>query len=99
MRRPRASLWRRKGECAGGSRMSESLAVRMAGSSVTPISDGAALSRGSTAITRVHEVLDALAARDVHGEILTAIRLGKAIRQLYTHQPPAPEALHAGHTI
>src|SRR5713226_426063 len=74
MRRPRASLWRRKGECAGGSRMSESLAVRMAGSSVTPISDGAALSRGSTAITRVHEVLDALAARDVHGEILTAIR-------------------------
>src|SRR5712664_2029813 len=74
MRRPRASLWRRKGECAGGSRMSESLAVRMAGSSVTPISDGLALSRGSTAITRVHQVLDILAARDDHGEILTAVR-------------------------
>jgi DEAD/DEAH box helicase domain-containing protein len=103
--------------------MSESLAVRMAGSSVTPISDGAALSRGSTAITRVHEVLDALAARDVHGEILTAIRhypareaqwmgfptwthgdlraayLGKGIRQLYSHQAAAAEAVHAGKNI
>jgi DEAD/DEAH box helicase domain-containing protein len=28
----------------------------------------------STAITRVHQVLDVLAARDVHGEILTAVR-------------------------
>jgi DEAD/DEAH box helicase domain-containing protein len=54
--------------------MSESLAVRRAGTSGAAISDGAALSRGSTAITRVHEVLDVLAARDVHGEILTAIR-------------------------
>jgi DEAD/DEAH box helicase domain-containing protein len=54
--------------------MAESLAVRRAGTSVTPISDGAVLSRGSTAVTRVHEVLDVLAARESHGEILTAIR-------------------------
>jgi DEAD/DEAH box helicase domain-containing protein len=54
--------------------MPESLAVRRADTSVTPISNGAALSRGSTAIARVHEVLDVLAARDVRGEILTAVR-------------------------
>jgi DEAD/DEAH box helicase domain-containing protein len=54
--------------------MSESLAVRKAGASGTAISNGAALSRGSTAITRMHQVLDGLAARDVHGEILTAVR-------------------------
>jgi DEAD/DEAH box helicase domain-containing protein len=54
--------------------MSESLAVRRAGASGAAGSDGHALSRGSTAIARVHEVLDVLAARDVHGEILTAVR-------------------------
>jgi DEAD/DEAH box helicase domain-containing protein len=54
--------------------MSESLAVRMAGTSGAAVSDGAASSRESTAITRVHQVLDVFAARDVHGEILTAIR-------------------------
>ena len=54
--------------------MVESLAVRRAGGSVTPISDGAERPRGSKAITRVHEVLDVLAARDLHGEMLTAIR-------------------------
>jgi DEAD/DEAH box helicase domain-containing protein len=54
--------------------MSESLAVRKAGASGTAISNGAALARGSTAITRMHQVLDGLAARDVHGEILTAVR-------------------------
>jgi len=54
--------------------MSESLAVRKAGASGMAISDGATLSRGLTAIPRVHEVLDVLAARDVHGEILTAVR-------------------------
>src|SRR4029077_7008543 len=74
MRKPHASLWRRKGECSGGSRMSESLAVRKAGASGMAISDGATLSRGLTAIPRVHEVLDVLAARDVHGEILTEVR-------------------------
>jgi DEAD/DEAH box helicase domain-containing protein len=40
--------------------MPESLAVRRAGT--------------STSITRVHEVLDAFAARDLNGELLTAIR-------------------------
>src|SRR5260370_17758916 len=74
MRTPRASLWRIKGEYAGGSRMSESRAVRRAGASGGAISEGSVTSRGSTGITRVHEVLDSLAARDVHGEILTAVR-------------------------
>src|SRR5260370_16500332 len=54
--------------------MSESLAVRRAGTSEEASSDGSALSRGSTAITRVHQVLDVLAARDARGEILTAVR-------------------------
>jgi len=54
--------------------MTESLAVRRAGASGAADSDGHALSRSSTAIARVHEVLDLLAARDVHGEILTAVR-------------------------
>jgi DEAD/DEAH box helicase domain-containing protein len=54
--------------------MSESLAVRRASASGTAIPDGGALSRGSTAIARVDEVLDVLAARDVHGETLTAVR-------------------------
>src|SRR5258708_18420682 len=122
MRKRRASLWRTKGESTGGPRMSESLAVRRAGTSGAAISDGnpGAGSRGSTAITRVHQVLDALAARDVHGEILTAVRhfpardaqwadfpawthgdlraayAGKGIRQLYSHQSAAAEAVHAG---
>src|ERR1700730_15159556 len=74
MRKPRASLWRIKGECTGGLSMSESLAVRRAGTSGAAISDGPATSPGSTAITRVHQVLDALAARDRNGEILTAVR-------------------------
>ncbi|HXN52705.1 MAG TPA: DEAD/DEAH box helicase [Candidatus Acidoferrum sp.] len=103
--------------------MSESLAVRRAGTSEAAISDGPVLSRGSTAITRVHQVLDALAARDAHGEILTAVRhfparearwadfpawthgdlraayAGKGIRQLYSHQGAAAEAVHAGKNI
>jgi DEAD/DEAH box helicase domain-containing protein len=37
-------------------------------------SDGPAIPRSSMAITQVHLVLDVLAARDVHGEILTAVR-------------------------
>src|ERR1700682_5191211 len=123
MRKPRASLWRIKGECTGGLSMSESLAVRRAGTSGAAISDGSSSSRGSTAITRVHQVLDELAARDVHGEILTAVRhfparearwadfpawthgdlraayAGKGIRQLYSHQAAAAEAVHAGKNI
>jgi DEAD/DEAH box helicase domain-containing protein len=54
--------------------MSESLAVRRTGASDAAGSDGHALSRSSTAIARAHEVLDRLAARDIHGEILTAVR-------------------------
>ena len=54
--------------------MSELLAFHRAGSSATVASTRAAEPRGSTAITRVHQVLDALAARDVHGEILTTVR-------------------------
>jgi DEAD/DEAH box helicase domain-containing protein len=55
--------------------MAESLAVRSAGVEATasPDADAAEL-RGSTAITRVRQVLDTFAARDVDGEILTAIR-------------------------
>jgi DEAD/DEAH box helicase domain-containing protein len=106
--------------------MSESLAVRRAGTSGAAISDGdpsTAGSRGSTPITRVHQVLDALGARDVRGEILTAVRhfpareaqwadfpawthndlraayAGKGIRQLYSHQAAAAEAVHAGKNV
>src|SRR5882757_4723708 len=75
MLKPRASLWRTKGESSEGYLMAESLAVRMAGgASRAPISGGPDMPRSSTAITRVHQVLDTLAARDVHGEILTAVR-------------------------
>jgi DEAD/DEAH box helicase domain-containing protein len=103
--------------------MSESLAVRRAGTSVTTDSNSHASPRESTAIARMHQVLDAFAARDVHGEILTAIRhfpareaqwaefpewahadlraayTGKGIRQLYSHQAAAAEAVHAGKNI
>src|SRR6267143_2094511 len=102
--------------------MSESLAVRRAGTSDTAF-DGPASSRESTAIARMHQVLDAFAFRDVHGEILTAVRhfpareaqwadfpawahadlrtayTGKGIRQLYSHQAAAAEAVHAGKNI
>jgi len=44
--------------------MPESLAVRRAGM--------------STAITRVHEVLESFAARDHNGEILTACAISRA---------------------
>jgi DEAD/DEAH box helicase domain-containing protein len=54
--------------------MSESLAFRKARSSETLSSAGRAIQHGSTAITRVHQVLEVLAARDAHGEILTAVR-------------------------
>src|SRR2546429_9628271 len=52
--------WRRKGELQKELFMQESLAVRRA--------------ETSPALTRVHEVLDAFAARDHNGETLTAIR-------------------------
>jgi DEAD/DEAH box helicase domain-containing protein len=54
--------------------MPESLALHRAGRSTEAISEAPANPPSSTAITRVHQVLDLLAARDVHGEILTSIR-------------------------
>jgi DEAD/DEAH box helicase domain-containing protein len=97
--------------------MSDSLAVRPAKhTSADP-------SRLSTSLTRVTQVLDAFAARDHTGDILTAVRhyparaaqwaefpewmhpdlLGaykaKGIRQLYSHQTAAAEAVHAGRNI
>ena len=48
--------------------MPDSLAVRLA--NVSPISEP----RTSTSIVRVSQILDSFAARDPHGEILTAIR-------------------------
>ena len=54
--------------------MSDLLAFPKHGSSAAVAVTRAAEPRGSTSITRVHQVLDALAARDVQGEILTAVR-------------------------
>jgi DEAD/DEAH box helicase domain-containing protein len=103
--------------------MSESLAVRRADAPGAIASDRPTLSRDSTAIARVHQVLDLLAARDIHGEILTAVRhfpareaqwadfpawthsdlraayASKGIRQLYSHQAAAAEAVHAGKNV
>ncbi len=89
--------------------MMESLAVRRAGE--------------TSAIARVHQILDSFASRDNNGEILTAIRHfpareaqwaefpewvnanlvsaynAKRVRQLYTHQAAAAEAVHAGKNV
>ena len=102
--------------------MSESLAVRKSSTGETAC-DSSVTPRESTAITRVRQVLDAFAARDVHGEILTAVRYfpareaewaefpawthgdlrtayaGKGIRQLYSHQAAAAEAVHCGKNV
>jgi DEAD/DEAH box helicase domain-containing protein len=96
--------------------MSHSLAVRAVGFGTAEASAGSSL-------TRVRKVLDSLAARDVSGEVLTAIRYfpareaqwaefpvwvhadlagayaAKGIRQLYTHQAIAAEAVHAGKNV
>src|SRR5271163_628901 len=96
--------------------MSQSLAVRAAASNSLAASSGAA-------VTRVREVLDALATRDINGEVLTAVRhfpareaqwaefpawvhadlaaayAAKGIRQPYTHQAAAAEAVHAGKNV
>jgi DEAD/DEAH box helicase domain-containing protein len=101
--------------------MSESLAVRRSRSSTARTSEDAC--RKSSAITRVRQVLDALAARDLRGEVLTAIRHfpareaewvefpswthadlraaygGKGIRQLYSHQAAAAEAIHGSKNV
>jgi DEAD/DEAH box helicase domain-containing protein len=96
--------------------MSQSLAVRAAAlSSLEP--------PAGSSLARVREVLDAFAARDVTGEVLTAVRYfpareaqwakfpawvhadlaaaygAKGIRQLYTHQAIAAEAVHAGKNV
>ncbi|MGC1618794.1 MAG: DEAD/DEAH box helicase [Candidatus Acidiferrum sp.] len=96
--------------------MSHSLAVRSAAPSSLEPAAGSSL-------TRVREVLDALATRDVDGDVLTAVRYfparearwaefpawvhadliaayaAKGIRQLYTHQAIAAEAVHAGKNV
>src|SRR6202142_1502899 len=96
--------------------MSHSLAVRTAG-------PGSLEPAAGTSLTRVREVLDSLASRDVNGEVLTAVRYfpardaqwaefpawvrgdlvaaygAKGIRQLYTHQAEAAEAVHAGKNV
>ena len=96
--------------------MSQSLAVRTAALSSLESTAGSSLAR-------VREVLDAFAARDATGEVLTAVRYfpareaqwaefpawvhadltaaygAKGIRQLYTHQANAAEAVHAGKNV
>ncbi len=96
--------------------MSHSLAVRAAG-------PGSFEPMAGSSLTRVREVLDSLATRDVNGEVLTAVRYfparkaqwaefpawahgdlvaaygTKGIRQLYTHQSIAAEAVHAGKNV
>jgi DEAD/DEAH box helicase domain-containing protein len=108
--------WRTKGELQEDCLMSQSLAVRTAALSALESTAGSSLAR-------VREVLDAFAARDVTGEVLTAVRYfparaaqwaefpawvhadlvaaygAKGIRQLYTHQAIAAEAVHAGKNV
>jgi len=102
--------------------MSESLAVRRTSTAETAC-DGSVTSRESAPITRVRQVLDAFAARDVHSEILTAVHYfparaaewaefpawthsdlrtayaGKGIRQLYSHQATAAEAVRSAKNV
>jgi DEAD/DEAH box helicase domain-containing protein len=59
--------WRTKGELQEDSSMSHSLAVR-------PARLGSLEPRAGSSLTRVREVLDGLASRDVNGEVLTAVR-------------------------
>src|SRR5229473_2910867 len=54
--------------------MSETLAAQRAHSALEAGRASFGLAHGSTSITRVQEVLDVIAARDAHGEILTAVR-------------------------
>ncbi|MGB2643664.1 MAG: DEAD/DEAH box helicase [Candidatus Acidiferrum sp.] len=96
--------------------MSHSLAMRAAATgSIEPAA--------GSSLERVREVLDAFAARDLSGEVLTAVRYfpareaqwaefpawvhaelraayaAKGIRQLYTHQAIAAEAVHDGKSV
>ena len=103
--------------------MPESLAVRPASIPSEAANSPLECSGGATSLTRVHEVLEAFAARDSNGEILTAVRhfparaavwadfpawvnrdlaaayAAKGIRQLYSHQAAAAEAIHAGKNV
>jgi DEAD/DEAH box helicase domain-containing protein len=103
--------WRTKGELQEGFTMSHSLAMRAVAPGSLEIPAGSSL-------TRVREVLDTFASRDVNGDVLTAVRYfpareaqwaefppwvrtnlvaaygAKGIRQLYTHQAIAAEAVH-----
>src|SRR5271168_3791868 len=96
--------------------MSHSLAVRAA-------AFGSLEPAAGSSLTRVREVLEALATRDLDGDVLTAVRYfpareaqwaefpawvhadlaaayaAKGIRQLYTHQAIAAEAVHAGKNV
>jgi DEAD/DEAH box helicase domain-containing protein len=54
--------------------MSESLAVRAAATPQGVASSSLERSSGPASLTRLHEILDSFAARDVRGEILTAVR-------------------------
>src|SRR5580698_768828 len=96
--------------------MSHSLAVRhTALGSLEP--------QAGSSLSRVREVLDVFASRDVNGDVLTAVRYfpareaqwaefpawvhgdlaaaytAKGIRQLYTHQAIAADAVHAGKNV
>jgi DEAD/DEAH box helicase domain-containing protein len=97
--------------------MPDSLAVHLA--KLSP----AELTRTSSSLARVSQVLDTFASRDHTGEVLTAVRHypareaqwadfpgwlsadlrtaynAKGIRQLYTHQAAAAEAVHAGKNV
>ncbi|HEV3220305.1 MAG TPA: DEAD/DEAH box helicase [Candidatus Acidoferrales bacterium] len=88
--------------------MSQSLAVRMA---------------GSNSLAQVHEIIELLASRDTSGDVITAVRqipardaqwapapawmraelsaayAAKGITQLYTHQAAAAEAVHGGRNV
>ena len=54
--------------------MSESLAVRAAEIPSGSTASSIERTSGATSLTRVHEVLESFASRDIHGEILTAVR-------------------------
>jgi DEAD/DEAH box helicase domain-containing protein len=101
--------------------MADSLAVRFA--KAVTAEAGAETNRGSSTLARVDQVLDGFAARDIAGEMLTAVRHyparpaqwaefpewvhadlraaygAKGIRQLYTHQAAAAEAVHSGKNV
>ena len=81
LRKPRASLGEQKANYKGADPMSHSLAVQRA---VTL--DSLDASAGSS-LARVREVLDGFAARDVTGEVLTAVRYFPAREAKFANFP------------